>query len=82
MNSVSTVFLLHLHFREIFINPATNDVWQSGDRYTRKNLAVTLGKIAENGDDEFYTGATAQKLVADLQAGGGIITMEDLKNYT
>jgi gamma-glutamyltranspeptidase/glutathione hydrolase len=33
------------------------------------------------GADEFYLGETAHKLVADVQAAGGIITLADLANY-
>ncbi|RZJ31381.1 MAG: gamma-glutamyltransferase [Flavobacterium sp.] len=44
-------------------------------------LAETLRYIAENGRDEFYKGETAKLLVAYVQAKGGIMTLEDLKNY-
>ena len=42
---------------------------------------MTLKNIAENGAEEFYTGTTATNLVADIQRGGGIISMEDLASY-
>ena len=67
--------------RKIFINPKTGDVWQEGDTYKRENLGYTLMEIAKNGVDEFYTGETAKNLVNDIQNAGGIITLDDLKNY-
>ena len=68
--------------REIFFNPETNDTWNEGDYYKRENLAKTLEKIAENGVEEFYTGETGKNFVGDIQKAGGIISMDDLKNYT
>eukprot|EP00092_Neocalanus_flemingeri_P032577 GFUD01035433.1.p1 GENE.GFUD01035433.1~~GFUD01035433.1.p1 ORF type:complete len:688 (+),score=179.86 GFUD01035433.1:54-2066(+) len=65
----------------VFVNPETGDIWQEEDVYTFPSLGKTLRAIALNGAKEFYEGETGQKLVKDIQAAGGIITMEDLKNY-
>jgi gamma-glutamyltranspeptidase / glutathione hydrolase len=44
-------------------------------------LADTLEAIANQGARGFYEGRVAQNLVAGVRAGGGIWTLEDLKNY-
>ncbi len=44
-------------------------------------LASTLARISRNGAAEFYEGETADKLVAQMKANGGLITLADLKNY-
>ncbi|GEA11360.1 gamma-glutamyltransferase family protein [Alteromonas sp. KUL49] len=44
-------------------------------------LAKTLEHLAENGLDDFYRGAMAQTLAADLAAVGSPITIEDFHNY-
>ncbi len=44
-------------------------------------LARTLRLIAQKGAGEFYEGATARQLVQALTQAGGIITLEDLKQY-
>ncbi|GGF60992.1 gamma-glutamyltransferase [Alteromonas lipolytica] len=54
---------------------------RSGDTLIQSDLAWSLEQIAKNGADAFYKGAIAKKLVADMQANGGIVTMEDLANY-
>src|SRR5262249_25669618 len=45
------------------------------------DLAQTLGRIERLGASEFYTGKTAQLIAADMKANGGLITLDDLKNY-
>ncbi len=45
-------------------------------------LARTLQAIAEGGPTAFYTGPTADAIVATLQQLGGVITKDDLKNHT
>jgi gamma-glutamyltranspeptidase / glutathione hydrolase len=44
-------------------------------------LANTLEAIANQGAKGFYEGRVAQNLVAGVRAGGGIWTLEDLRNY-
>ncbi len=55
--------------------------WKKGDRLVQKALAETLKRIRDNGQAGFYEGKTADLLVAEMQAGGGIITKDDLKSY-
>jgi gamma-glutamyltranspeptidase / glutathione hydrolase len=44
-------------------------------------LAKTLEAIANQGAKGFYEGRVAQDLVAGVRSGGGIWTLEDLRNY-
>ncbi len=67
--------------REIYINPDTNDTWKEGDTYRRPNFADTLARIAKLGFQEFYQGRTGQNFVKDLSQLGGIISLQDLKDY-
>jgi gamma-glutamyltranspeptidase/glutathione hydrolase len=55
--------------------------WQAGDRLVHKDLAATLRLIADNGPDGFYKGPTAERIVAEMKAGGGLITLDDLASY-
>ena len=43
-------------------------------------FARTLERIRDD-PDSFYNGSLAQDIVKDIQDGGGIITLEDMKNY-
>jgi gamma-glutamyltranspeptidase / glutathione hydrolase len=52
-----------------------------GETLTQPELAQTLERIAKNGPSEFYEGETAKRFVAEMASHGGIITLEDLKNY-
>ncbi len=54
---------------------------KSGEMHKQPELAATLKRIAENGVDEFYKGETADLIVAEMERGGGLITLEDLAAY-
>ena len=49
--------------------------WQSGDRLIQGDLAATLDRIASEGPDEFYTGKTAELIVAYMAAHDGLISV-------
>jgi gamma-glutamyltranspeptidase/glutathione hydrolase len=54
--------------------------FQLGDAFVQPELASVLARIQANPRD-FYEGKTAELIVAEMKAGGGIITMEDLRTY-
>ena len=56
--------------------------WHLGDTLFQKELANTLKRIQKDGAKGFYEGETANLIVAEMQKGNGIISLEDLKNYT
>lgn len=56
-------------------------LWKAGDIFKQTDLANTLRLIRDKGRAGFYEGPTADKIVAEMKTGGGIITHEDLKNY-
>lgn len=59
-----------------------NVPWKTGDLLIQKELAETLKRIQKLGQKGFYEGKTAELLVAEMKKGNGIITPEDLRNYT
>jgi gamma-glutamyltranspeptidase / glutathione hydrolase len=61
-----------------FLNPQG---WKAGDTLVQTDLANTLKLVRDNGEAGFYQGKTAELIVEEMKRGGGIITMEDLKNY-
>ena len=56
--------------------------YEPGDRMILPDLAWTLEQIRDLGPDGFYKGEVAERLIEDLRAHGGIMTLEDLANYT
>ena len=64
-----------------FLN-SEGDSFMPGDIVFQKDLANTLRSISENGKAGFYEGEVAEKIVNDIQSNGGLITLEDLKNYS
>jgi len=57
------------------------DIPEIGATIRQPDLAVTLERIAKQGHDGFYAGATAEALVKGTRAAGGIWTQEDLDSY-
>ncbi len=55
--------------------------YERGEMFVQKDLAKTLKAIAAKGAAGFYEGPVADLIVAEMQANGGLITHEDLKNY-
>jgi gamma-glutamyltranspeptidase/glutathione hydrolase len=54
---------------------------EPGYRVRQPELAETLEHIVANGEQGFYAGATAARLVEGVRAAGGIWTLDDLADY-
>jgi len=61
---------------------ADGQPYAPGDRLVQTQLADTLERIEKQGTKGFYAGKTAKALVAASQANGGIMTLQDLAQYT
>ncbi|MBX2957124.1 MAG: gamma-glutamyltransferase [Cyclobacteriaceae bacterium] len=58
------------------------ETWNAGDTIYWNDLGKTLERIRDNGRAGFYEGKTADDIVAEMERGKGLITAEDLKNYS
>lgn len=56
--------------------------YQAGEILRQQDLAWSLKEIMRYGAKAFYTGRIAERIVADMEANGGLITREDLASYT
>jgi gamma-glutamyltranspeptidase/glutathione hydrolase len=63
----------------IFLNDGKHH--RVGEPFRQPELAQTLKRIAKQGPADFYQGETAQMLVQDMAAFGGLITLDDLAHY-
>jgi gamma-glutamyltranspeptidase/glutathione hydrolase len=52
-----------------------------GDTWRQPDLAWTLRQIQQQGKDGFYSGEVARRISAEMEAGGGLITQQDLAAY-
>ena len=55
--------------------------YAGGDLWVQEDLAWTLKRIRRKGAADFYRGKVAERIVAEMEAGGGLITMADLAAY-
>lgn len=56
-------------------------IYSAGETLVQTDLAWTLKELSKNGPDAFYKGEIAKLIVQEMEANGGLITLEDLKNY-
>jgi gamma-glutamyltranspeptidase/glutathione hydrolase len=56
--------------------------WKEGDTLVQTDLANTLKRIRDNGAKGFYEGETARLITEEMKKGNGIISGDDLKEYT
>jgi gamma-glutamyltranspeptidase/glutathione hydrolase len=64
--------------RRIFLR--NGKPYAMGERFVQPELAATLARI-ERDPRDFYDGVTAHRIVADMKAHGGIITLDDLRKF-
>jgi gamma-glutamyltranspeptidase/glutathione hydrolase len=67
-------------FATTFLKP-DGSVYEVGETFKQPDLAKTLKRIAEKGDREFYEGETARMIAEDVQANGGLLTLNDLRSH-
>lgn len=65
------------HGGEIYLN--NGFPLEEGSHFENPALAETYQLIAQKGIEEFYTGEIAEKIVAEAQKYGGVLTMDDME---
>ncbi len=59
-----------------------DDPWQVRDTIKFRELAGTLIRIRDYGREGFYGGIVADQIVKEMQSEGGLISKDDLSNYS
>jgi gamma-glutamyltranspeptidase/glutathione hydrolase/leukotriene-C4 hydrolase len=80
----------HEFFRPLMLeNPDWSSIFapngelvKEGEIIRRTNLSRTLETIASEGPDAFYKGWIADSIIEKVRATGGILSHEDLLNYS
>jgi len=65
---------------KVYFKPDGSD-YQPEERFRNPDLAWTLKQIQAHGADGFYKGPVAERLVAAMEAHGGIVSLKDLASY-
>jgi gamma-glutamyltranspeptidase/glutathione hydrolase len=79
---------LRANARDLSLYPETKRIYlnggrfyEDGDVWRQPELAATFARLQRFGPREFYEGRTARLIAEDMRRHGGLITLEDLKNY-
>ena len=67
-------------FRNTYLKP-DGSAYKVGEIMRLPELSNTLNLIATKGAKEFYTGSIAKKIVADLSANDGMLSMDDFARH-
>jgi gamma-glutamyltranspeptidase/glutathione hydrolase len=79
LGEIRTRLARHPSSRAIFMR--SDRPLRPGDKLVQADLAASLERIARDGVKGFYEGETAQKIVASVRGAGGVMTLEDLRDY-
>jgi gamma-glutamyltranspeptidase/glutathione hydrolase len=66
--------------RRVFLR--AGKFYQEGETVRQPELAATLARLQKKGPREFYEGETARLIAEDMKRSHGLITADDLRNYT
>lgn len=66
--------------RDIYFDPAGN-TYPVGARIENPDMKRTLERIRDGGAEVFYSGDLGEEIVSDMQANGGLLSMDDLRSY-
>jgi gamma-glutamyltranspeptidase / glutathione hydrolase len=79
MKGAADVFATFPESRRLFTRGGR--FYDPGELFFQPELAVTLERIARYGAPEFYEGDIAHRLASAMATHGGLITLDDLRNY-
>ncbi|HSC38686.1 MAG TPA: gamma-glutamyltransferase [Chitinophagaceae bacterium] len=78
LNGAREAFIKYNTVQPVFVKSTP---WKAGDILVQKDLANTLKRIRDLGQKGFYEGETARLIVAEMNRGKGLVTLDDLKKY-
>ncbi|MGB7413142.1 MAG: gamma-glutamyltransferase [Thermosynechococcaceae cyanobacterium] len=80
LNQGRTLISRDAEAKKIFFG-GTDENLRVGDHVIQKDLAQTLRSIASKGEDAFYKGDIAQRVVSASKSNGGLLSKDDLATY-
>ena len=63
--------------RKVYLRP-DGAIPEVGGTLRNPDMGRTYRRIAEHGAEDFYTGGLADRIIADMERGGGLLSAEDL----
>lgn len=79
LNSNRKKFIERNRVKTAFVK---DSLWKEGDILRQPDLAKTLKRIKDKGREGFYSGRTADLIINEMRRGNGLISREDLEEYS
>jgi gamma-glutamyltranspeptidase/glutathione hydrolase len=70
---------VHPETKRIYLRDG--QLWKEGDLFKQPELAATLERLRDQGPRDFYEGQIAAAIIAEIESGRGLITLDDLRTY-
>ena len=81
-NSLNKVMMVFDSINNSKVSFVKNIEWEENDVLIQEDLSKTLERIRDKKRDGFYSGITADYIINEMNSGNGIISYEDLNNYS
>ena len=81
-NSLNKVMMVFDSINNSKVSFVKDIEWEENDVLIQKDLSKTLERIRDKKRDGFYSGITADYIINEMNSGNGIISYEDLNNYS
>ena len=81
-NSLNKVMMVFDSINNSKVSFVKDIEWEENDVLIQEDLSKTLERIRDKKRDGFYSGITADYIINEMNSGNGIISYEDLNNYS
>ena len=81
-NSLNKVMMVFDSINNTKVSFVKDIEWEENDVLIQEDLSKTLERIRDKKRDGFYSGITADYIINEMNSGNGIISYEDLNNYS
>ncbi len=81
LSRVERALMAQAETRRVFGHPGGQRTLREGELMTQVELASTIGRLRQAGPGDLYTGTMTRPFVEAVNAAGGTLSIEDMRDY-